>query len=240
MDAFVTAVAGTRVFGPLGDDELAETVVPKVIRKLTKRPRMKRTALYYFFMVTALGLGIFFILRAGNQLPAPSPQFSIQSGSQVTSHLTAAGDYSFSAAVESNLWDNANDPLTRLFLQLFVVTSVSYLVGWIFTRFGQPAVVGEMMAGVLLGPSVFGLLAPAAFQFVFATSPPGRAEALKPNWGLSIHVYRRYGNGCGGAAPRSAYSSRSQPYQHHRSLFSWRAAGAVPLWPARSTWGLIY
>src|SRR5262249_24064223 len=43
----------------------------------------------------------------------------------------------------------------------------------IFTRFGQPAVVGEMMAGVLLGPSVFGLLAPAAFQFVFAASSRG-------------------------------------------------------------------
>src|SRR5436305_451464 len=134
---------------------------------------MKRTALYYFFMVTALGLGIFFILRAGNQLPAPALPLSTQSSSQITPHLTGAGDYSFSASVESSLWDNANDPLSRLFLQLFVVIAVSYLVGWIFTRFGQPAVVGEMMAGVLLGPSVFGLLAPAAFQFVFAMSSLG-------------------------------------------------------------------
>ena len=134
---------------------------------------MKRTALYYFFMVTALGLGIFFILRAGNQLPAPALPLSTQSSSQITPHLTGAGDYSFSASVESSLWDNANDPLSRLFLQLFVVIAVSYLVGWIFTRFGQPAVVGEMMAGVLLGPSVFGLLAPAAFQLVFATSSLG-------------------------------------------------------------------
>ena len=80
---------------------------------------MKRTALYYFFMVTALGLGIFFILRAGNQLPAPALPLSTQSSSQITPHLTGAGDYSFSAAVESSLWDNANDPLSRLFLQLF-------------------------------------------------------------------------------------------------------------------------
>src|SRR5256884_10015067 len=141
--------------------------------KRTSFSAMKRTALYYFFMVTALGLGIFFILRAGNQLPAPALQLSTQSSSQITPPLTGAGDYSFSAAVESSLRDNANDPLTRLFLQLFVVTSVSYLVGWIFTRFEQPAVVGEMMAGVLLGPSVFGLLAPAAFQFVFAASSLG-------------------------------------------------------------------
>jgi K+:H+ antiporter len=134
---------------------------------------MKRTALYYFLAVSAACLGIFFILLAGNHLPAPALPLSTQSGSQITPHATAAGDYSFYAAVESSLWNNANDPLTRLFLQLFIVTAVSYLVGRIFSLFGQPAVVGEMMAGVLLGPSVFGLLAPAAFQFVFAPSSLG-------------------------------------------------------------------
>src|SRR5437773_5544753 len=134
---------------------------------------MKRTAPYYFFMVTALGLGIFFILRAGNQLPAPTLPLSPESSSQITPHLPRAADYSFSSSVESSLRDNANDPLSRLILQLFVVIAVSYLVGWIFTHFGQPAVVGEMMAGVLLGPSVFGLLAPAAFQFVFPASSLG-------------------------------------------------------------------
>jgi Kef-type K+ transport system membrane component KefB len=139
---------------------------------------MKRTAVYYFLMVTALGLGIFFILRTGNRLPPPAPQETAQSGYQTTPHVTETGDYSFSAAVESSLRENANDPLTRLFLQLFVITSVSYLVGWIFTRFGQAAVVGEMMAGVFLGPSVFGLLAPTAFQFVFATSSLGSLRLL--------------------------------------------------------------
>src|SRR6266702_7414329 len=99
---------------------------------------MKRTTLYYFFAVSAVGLGIFFILRAGNQLPAPALQLSTQSRSQITPHLTGAGDYSFSAAVESTLRDNANDPLTRLFLQLFVVITVSNLIGSICTRYGQP------------------------------------------------------------------------------------------------------
>ena len=137
---------------------------------------MKRTALYYFFAVSAAALGIFFILLAGNKLPAPSLPVSTQISPPLTPHLTGAGARSFSAAVESRLWDNANDPLTRLFLQLFVVTAVSYLVGWIFSHFGQPAVVGEMMAGVFLGPSVFGLVAPAAFQLVFA---PSSLDALR-------------------------------------------------------------
>ncbi|MFI5776101.1 cation:proton antiporter [Nocardia sp. NPDC051570] len=40
-------------------------------------------------------------------------------------------------------------------------------VSFVFTRLGQPAVVGEMIAGVLLGPSVFGLLAPGLSNRLF-------------------------------------------------------------------------
>src|SRR5881392_2180700 len=134
---------------------------------------MKRTAQLYFFVVSVMGLSIFFMLHLGSQVAPPVSPMSTKFVAHSTEHLADIGDSSFSASVKSSLQENANDPLTRLFLQLFVVTSVSYLVGWIFTHFGQPAVVGEMMAGVLLGPSVFGLLAPGAFQFVFATSSLG-------------------------------------------------------------------
>ena len=134
---------------------------------------MKRTALLYLLVISGVGAGVFFILRAGNQLPVPAVRFSPQANSQTILHVPGAADHSFSASVESSLWENANDPLSRLFLQLFIIIVISYLVGWIFTQFGQPAVVGEMMAGVLLGPSVFGLLAPTAFQFVFDTPSLG-------------------------------------------------------------------
>ncbi len=80
------------------------------------------------------------------------------------------GNVPLGAAVEERLQLNAGDALSRFFLQLFVVIVVSYAVGWLFTRCGQPAVVGEMMGGVLLGPSLFGWLAPSAFHFVFAAS----------------------------------------------------------------------
>lgn len=49
----------------------------------------------------------------------------------------------------------------RFFLQMAVIIGVSRLVGWLAKRFlGQPQVVGEMIAGVLLGPSLLGLIAP--------------------------------------------------------------------------------
>lgn len=48
------------------------------------------------------------------------------------------------------------------FLALIVILVVCRLVGRLLRAAGQPPVVGEMVAGVVLGPSVLGLLAPGA------------------------------------------------------------------------------
>lgn len=57
---------------------------------------------------------------------------------------------------------------TAFFLQLFLIVAAARAVGWFGQRFlGQPQVVGEMIAGVLLGPSLLGLLLPDLSQIVF-------------------------------------------------------------------------
>ena len=55
----------------------------------------------------------------------------------------------------------------QFFLQLAVILLFCRLVGAIAARLGQPQVVAEMIAGVLLGPSLFGLLAPEWQQWLF-------------------------------------------------------------------------
>ncbi|MEV0634063.1 cation:proton antiporter [Streptomyces sp. NPDC050619] len=55
------------------------------------------------------------------------------------------------------------------FLAVVVILLTCRLVVLIAGRFGQPPVVGEMIAGVLLGPSLFGLLAPGISAEVFPT-----------------------------------------------------------------------
>lgn len=55
----------------------------------------------------------------------------------------------------------------QFFLQLAVILLFCRLVGAIAAKFGQPQVVAEMIAGVLLGPSLFGLLWPEAQQWLF-------------------------------------------------------------------------
>jgi Kef-type K+ transport system membrane component KefB len=55
----------------------------------------------------------------------------------------------------------------QFFLQLVVILVFCRFVGAIAARLGQPQVVAEMIAGVLLGPSLFGLLWPEAQQWLF-------------------------------------------------------------------------
>ena len=131
---------------------------------------MRRTAQLYLLIVSIVGLGIFFVLHQGSQLPPPVSQLSTEPVAATAPHLTDVSGSSFFASVESTLRQNATNPLSRLFLQLLIVMGASGLVAWIFTRCGQTGVIGEMVAGILLGPSLFGLLAPNAFQFIFAAS----------------------------------------------------------------------
>ena len=70
------------------------------------------------------------------------------------------------------------DPLSQLLLQLATIVIAARIVGALFARAGQPAVIGEMAAGVLLGPSLLGWMAPSAFGFVFPESSFGTLQLL--------------------------------------------------------------
>jgi Kef-type K+ transport system membrane component KefB len=63
----------------------------------------------------------------------------------------------------------------HFFLELAVILGVCRLVGLAAQRLGQPQVVGEMVAGVLLGPSLLGRVAPGIQHQIF---PPGQANTV--------------------------------------------------------------
>ncbi|MFJ6696924.1 cation:proton antiporter [Streptomyces sp. NPDC091272] len=59
----------------------------------------------------------------------------------------------------------------QLLLALAVVVATARAVGALVSRhLGQPRVVGEMISGIVLGPSVLGLLAPGVYDAVFPTA----------------------------------------------------------------------
>jgi Kef-type K+ transport system membrane component KefB len=59
------------------------------------------------------------------------------------------------------------------FLQMAVILIACRVVGLLAKRIGQPQVVGEMIAGVLLGPSLLGLLWPESTQWLFTKESRG-------------------------------------------------------------------
>jgi Kef-type K+ transport system membrane component KefB len=63
----------------------------------------------------------------------------------------------------------------HFFLELAVILGVCRLVGLMALRLGQPQVVGEMVAGVLLGPSLLGRIAPGVQHQLF---PAGQANVV--------------------------------------------------------------
>ncbi|MEX8493528.1 cation:proton antiporter [Sphaerotilus sp.] len=62
--------------------------------------------------------------------------------------------------------------LFSVLMQLVVIVLAGRLGGVVARRLGQSAAVGEIVTGLLLGPSLFGALAPELFALVFRSSPP--------------------------------------------------------------------
>jgi Kef-type K+ transport system membrane component KefB len=72
----------------------------------------------------------------------------------------------------------AADTLALLLLQITVILIVAKLTAALVARAGQPAVIGEMIGGLLLGPSVFGWLAPSVHRAVFPAGSTGALQLL--------------------------------------------------------------
>src|SRR5689334_9266067 len=112
-----------------------------------------RTLGFYFLMIAATVGGFLLLRHYGGELAAPAP---------------AAGG----AARKASAHPNA---LFHVLLALAVIIAVSRALGALFHLLHQPRVIGEVIAGILLGPSLLGRLAPAASHYVL---PPEVAPFL--------------------------------------------------------------
>lgn len=68
--------------------------------------------------------------------------------------------------------------LPKLLLQIAVILLMARIVGWLFQKIHQPQVIGEMIAGLLLGPSLLGWVAPKASAFLFPPESLGFLSSL--------------------------------------------------------------
>jgi K+:H+ antiporter len=127
---------------------------------------IRRQLLLYALLLLLMGTGVLLILRRGAALETGPPLPGILSSQGAGAESGTAGGPG----------DNLRHPLAILLIQIVVIIAASLSAGAFFRRLAQPAVIGEMVAGILLGPSFLGTLFPAAQSFLF---PPSSLEALR-------------------------------------------------------------
>jgi Kef-type K+ transport system membrane component KefB len=139
---------------------------------------MKKSLLIYLVVLIVSGACIYLVLLSGSRLESGRPasqQHEQHSNTAVSpSQQKEDGINGVSAVFHEHL----REPLSILLLQVIVVLVVSRLVSGLFHKIGQPSVIGEMVAGIILGPSLLGMLFPNAMSFLFPASSMGPLRLL--------------------------------------------------------------
>lgn len=88
----------------------------------------------------------------------------------------------------SSLFHNLQHPVALLLMQIITIVLVARIFGWIFRKIGQPTVIGEIIAGIALGPSLFGLYFPDLNHSLFPVESFGNLQVLS-QVGLILFMY---------------------------------------------------
>ena len=139
---------------------------------------MKTTT--YYICLTAIaaamvGLALFFneSFNAQRHLSLPNTYFSSQT---------------FSESLINQGIQNLKQSTSLLILQILVILIASRTTAFCFSFMGQTAVMGEIIGGILLGPSLLGLVAPSVSHFIFPADSLGRLQSLSQLW-LIIYMF---------------------------------------------------
>lgn len=131
---------------------------------------MKKNLRNLFFYIGIIGLfsGLIYVtLIFGKQLEA----------GQVLDTQKIDISSSWNQFVDTYL-HNISHPLAILLLQIITIILAARIFGFVCKKIGQPSVVGEIAAGIFLGPSFIGIYLPEFSQFLFPVKSLGNLQFL--------------------------------------------------------------
>ena len=131
---------------------------------------MKKNVIFYLVTIGIFGFLLLWILNLGKKLEPANLTLNVNK--QVVLESSPFTFFDIFKGFEQNL----QHPLALLILQLLVVVIATRFVGWVMIRIKQPTVIGEIIAGILLGPSLLGMCFPEFYQFLF---PPQSLKTLE-------------------------------------------------------------
>ena len=129
---------------------------------------MKRykNSIFYFIVTGGFSVLIYWIFSKGKFLELGRNVVHIQAKeSQWTEFL-------------NSISNNLHHPLAILLAQIVTIILVARFFGWMFRKIGQPSVIGEIIAGIVLGPSLVGIYFPEFSLALFPIESLGNLQFL--------------------------------------------------------------
>ena len=102
----------------------------------------------YFVLISVFATIIYFLINGGK---------SLETGKNIVEkniNLSILDDFS------ATMHHNVTHPLAILLIQILTIIFTARTFGFIFNKMGQPTVIGEIIAGIFLGPSLLGMWFP--------------------------------------------------------------------------------
>lgn len=126
-----------------------------------------RALIFYIATISGFSILMYFIIREGGSLENENAINLIPK-------------------IPGNIWEqvkeiylkNLTDPLAILLLQIITIILTARIFGFICKKIGQPTVIGEIIAGIFLGPSFIGYHFPEFSTFLFPSDSLGNLQFL--------------------------------------------------------------
>lgn len=124
-----------------------------------------KNSFFYIGIIGAFSALIYWIIEFGTTL---------ELGKNIKMPAETDQWHSFTEAFIHNL----QHPLAILLAQIVTIVMAAKLFGWVCTKIGQPTVIGEMIAGIVLGPSLVGMYFPEFSATLFPVESLGNLKFL--------------------------------------------------------------
>jgi Kef-type K+ transport system membrane component KefB len=153
---------------------------------------MGKSLIFYVLTVVIFGSLVWLVLDRGAKLEteqnSPIPVVESSEAASATEQLGATAQESALPVFFKNFSQNFSHPLSRLLLQITVIIVVSRVLAFLVAKIGQPLVIGEIIAGIVLGPSLLGLFWPGMSGFLFPPASLPNIEVLS-QLGLILFMF---------------------------------------------------
>jgi Kef-type K+ transport system membrane component KefB len=135
---------------------------------------------FYLLMIVLFGSLMYIIVRQGEMR---QPDEVVASLPDKPSNLREGFE-----AFRQLLLRDVESPIAILLLQVIAILLTCRFFGWLFMKIGQPTVIGEILAGIVLGPSILGHFAPDVSDFLFREESLANINVLS-QFGLILFMF---------------------------------------------------